>query len=159
MEFDMSHSIDWIAYNYLFLSLREMHYGKNITKMVYDWSGSGNEKFGWNLSEHELHQITSVSAKAIKLFKIRQWDTTYRTLIFDLMRNLYLYIHCIQKNWHMCSVSPTGNDTGLVLLLNKWGVGCTVYAHLGSRLLTSAEAIFTYLNITCINKRDSFDAK
>ena len=40
----MSDSIGWIASDYSFLSLREMHYGINITKIVSDRSGSGNEK-------------------------------------------------------------------------------------------------------------------
>ena len=44
MEFDMSDLIRRIEYNKLFTSLREKHYGMNITKIVCDQSGSGNEK-------------------------------------------------------------------------------------------------------------------
>ena len=43
MDFDMSDSIGWIAYNSLFLSLGKMHYGIDITKIVCDRSASGNE--------------------------------------------------------------------------------------------------------------------
>ena len=43
-DFDMSDSIGWIASDYLFLSLREMHYEISITKIVSDRSGNGNEK-------------------------------------------------------------------------------------------------------------------
>ena len=43
-DFDMSDSIGWIASDYSFLSLREMHYGTNITKIVSDRSGNENEK-------------------------------------------------------------------------------------------------------------------
>ena len=43
-DFEESDGIGWIAYDYRFLSLRKMHYGMNITKIVYGRSGSGNEK-------------------------------------------------------------------------------------------------------------------
>ena len=42
---DMRDSIGWIAYDDVFLSLREMHYGRNIAKIVCARSGSGNEKW------------------------------------------------------------------------------------------------------------------
>ena len=32
---------------------------------------------GWNVSKHELHRITSVNPKAIKLFQIWQWDAGF----------------------------------------------------------------------------------
>ena len=41
---DMSASIGWITSDYSFLSLCEMHYGINTTKIVSDRLGSGNEK-------------------------------------------------------------------------------------------------------------------
>ena len=40
-------SCGWIAYDSLFLSLREMHYWINITKFLCDLSGSGNAKSDW----------------------------------------------------------------------------------------------------------------
>ena len=43
-EPDMSGLIEWIAYYYLFLSIRKMHYWINITKIICDQSGSGKKK-------------------------------------------------------------------------------------------------------------------
>ena len=72
---DISDSMGWIASDYLFLSLREMHCGTNITKIVSDRSGSGNEKSdGIWANMIESHPITFVNTNAIKLFKIGQWD-------------------------------------------------------------------------------------
>ena len=41
--------------------------------------GQWEPKIGWNLSKHELHQITSVNINAIKLFKTRRWDAGLRS--------------------------------------------------------------------------------
>ena len=74
MEFDMSDSIGWIAYDYLFQSLREMHYGINFNKNRMRSVGQWEWKIGWNMSKHELHQITSFNSNNSTLFKIGQWD-------------------------------------------------------------------------------------
>ena len=44
MESDTTDLTGWIACDYLFLLLREMHYGMDITNNVCDQRGSGNEK-------------------------------------------------------------------------------------------------------------------
>ena len=41
-------------------------YNKNRMQSVGQWE----RKIGWNLSNHESHQITSANTNAIKLFKI-----------------------------------------------------------------------------------------
>ena len=65
----MLDSIGWIAYNYLFLSLREMHYGINKTKRVCNLSGSGNEKSDgiWaNMNCIRLSSSTRMSSNSLK---------------------------------------------------------------------------------------------
>ena len=74
MENYMSDSIGWIAYNYLFLSLREMHYGINITKIVCDRSGSGNEKLDGIWANMNRIRLRPSTPNDITLFKIGQWD-------------------------------------------------------------------------------------
>ena len=69
MEFDMSDSIGWIAFYHLFLSLREMHYGINITNIVCHLSGSGNEKSDgiWaNINRIRLRPSTRITSHSLK---------------------------------------------------------------------------------------------
>ena len=63
--------------DYSFLSLHKIHYGINITKIVSDRLGSGNEKFDHESEQYESHQNMSFNTNAIKLFKIGQWDTSF----------------------------------------------------------------------------------
>ena len=68
-DFDMSDSIGWIASDYSFLSLCEMHYGIDITKIVSDRSGSGNEKSDgiWaNINLIRLRSSTPMSSNSLK---------------------------------------------------------------------------------------------
>ena len=75
-DFDMSDSIGWIASDYLFLSLHEMHYGINITKL-YPIGRAMGTKNRMESEQYESHQIMSVNTNAFKLFKIVQWDASF----------------------------------------------------------------------------------
>ena len=69
MDFDISDSIEWIASDYLFLSLRKVHYEINITKIVSDRSGSGNEKSEgiWaNMNRIRLCPSTPMPSNSLK---------------------------------------------------------------------------------------------
>ena len=49
-------------------------HNKNRIRLVWQWEW----KMGWDLSKHESHPITFVNKNAIKLFKIEQWDASFR---------------------------------------------------------------------------------
>ena len=64
---------DSIEYDYLFLSLREMHYGINIAKIACDRSGSGNEKLD-AMNRIRLRSPTPMTSHSLKSGNHGQWD-------------------------------------------------------------------------------------